>query len=474
MRFEEKPVCKECQQFKLGCKDAKRCEPIRKELRSYGGIRHTADGFDCALPVTVDSDSTCAYECLYCFSDNLTGHARHNGEEGGECRPGIGQTPISKVEAIFNGTGGKDAELTRKALRYDKRNKAGYPCAIQLGGLCDAGDTIEMNQGWLLKFLDLAVKYNQPVRMSTKGGIFLLDEYLDKIKQNPKIFWVAFSIICFDDDLIQRVDRGAPATSVRLAAMKRLSQAGARTSLRLRPIMKGITDRNHDYKRLIHAAAEAGAKAISYEVGFYPMGIPKDRKWKWNELAKICGYDIKKQYSSFGPIQSCTRPAYTWTESIMHSIKEEALKCGMTVGVSDPVWKQLSDVGCCCGIRHDDEVFGNWEPENATNMLILSKQDGRRIFLKDIVPPWAYEMQYQKMVNLGVGPMAMAKKTRIKTWADFLKEIWNDTGRQRSPMNYFQGALQLDGKDDEGNLVYKYKGLERKFIKTTWDTGEGK
>ena len=57
MRYSTNKVCKECRSYGWECLDNKQCEPVRKKLRSYAGIRHTADGFDCALPVTIDSHS---------------------------------------------------------------------------------------------------------------------------------------------------------------------------------------------------------------------------------------------------------------------------------------------------------------------------------------------------------------------------------------------------------------------------------
>ncbi len=470
MRFEEKAVCKECRELNINCADSKKCLPIRQPLRNYTGIRCTADGFDCALPVTIDSHSSCSYQCLYCFSDNILGHSVLSARES---LPG--QTSLRKLENIF-----KDKTLQekahwhiKKALKYDNRNKDGYPCAVQLGGLCDPCDSIEQNQGWLLDFLDIAIKYEQPVRISTKGVIFMIPEYLEKLKKAPHLFWVAFSTITDDDEVMKRVDRFAPTASQRIECVKKLTEIGVKTSLRLRPMIVGITDRDGAYKRLINKFADAGSRAISYEIGFFPSTVPGKDKWKWERLSKISGHDLKGIYGSFGKMQSCTRPSYLWAENIMHSVKEIAHSRGMTCGVSDPVWKQLSDVGCCCGIKPEDPVFGNWEREGATNALVNAR-DGKNkglIRLADITPEWAKTMCSVGMVNPGAGPKAVARRYH-ETWADILKDTWNRVGKERSPMNYFQGALQLAGFDEEGNRVYKYVGLKRQNKESHWNIVE--
>jgi DNA repair photolyase len=428
---------------------------VRKaEFRPYTGIRLTADGFDCALPMTIDSHSSCAYECLYCFSDNIIGHSNHDVK--------LGRTSISTLEGIFSGRAGQSADKFRKALRYDKRNAHGYPCPVQLGGLCDPCDSIEQNSGWLLEFLRMVTKYDQPVRMSTKGAIFHIPEYFAAITRKPELFWVAFSINCNDDRLIERTDRLTPNTTKRLATMRMLSKAGVSTSLRLRPIIQGITDYKRGHVDLIKRAADAGAKAISYEVMFYPMTIPKANKWKYKELSRLAGVDLEAQYKKFGRSMACMRPSAGYTENIMHEVAEVARECGLTIGVSDPVWKQLSDVGCCCGIRPDDPVFGNWEPENMTNAIVKARDGAdKRIHLRDIVPPWAYDTRMIDLCAGKVGPTAVFDN-RHKTWADNLRVIWNNPSKQRSPMNYLQGAVQLAGEDAEGNYIYKYVGLARK------------
>lgn len=462
MRFEEKSVCKECISFGLNCLDQKKCKPIRQEPYGFSGIRHTADGFDCALPVTIDSHNICAFECLYCFSDNILGHKNDKIK--------LGETSLKTIENIF-------ADKTiqnnsnyhfKKALKYDNRNKQGFPCPVQLGGLCDSGDTIEQNHGWLLKFIDIAIKYEQPVRISTKGGVFLIPEYLDKLKKAPHLFWVAFSTITDDDALLKKIDRYTATASQRIESVKKLTEIGVKTSLRLRPIMLGITDKNKAYESLINKFADAGSRAISYEVGFYPRAIPNANKWKWDLLSKLSGHDLKTIYSGFGKKQACTRPSYLWTENIMHKIAEIAKSRGMTIGVSDPAWKELTEVGCCCGISENDPVFGNWEIENATNALCNAKKTGQLIYFKDIVPEWAKTIKASSLVNYGAGPKVMYHKNN-DTWEHKLKETWNNISSERSPMNYFQGALEPVGFDENGDRIYKYKGLERKYLKTQWD-----
>ena len=463
LRYKRVNTCKECLMKCNSCGTGIACGSVKKQLREYSGVRFTSDGFDCALPVSIDSHSVCSFGCLYCFAPNLIQRREEQNKM-------VGQTSLEFIESIFSGKGGRQAELFRKGLKYDRKVN-GYPCPVQLGALTDPLDNIERHQGWFLKFVEIAKKYNQPVRISTKGNLFLEEEYLNALADKPELFWVAYSIITPDDKIIKQIDKRAPPTSERIECMKRLNEIGVKTSLRFRPIIAGISDSTEDYpfayRDLIDMSADAGAKAISYEVCFLSGMMTEDIKRRWLEIEKIAKKPLIKIYKSFGKNQACIRPSYKWTEQIMHAIYKHAKKRNLTVGVSDPCWKQLNETGCCCGILPDDKVFGNWQRESATNQLLELKEGRKKeICSKDIIPNWANDVLMQDLVNVGVGPLN-AFKHRHGTWADKLKEMWNDLSKERSPLHYFQGAI-VPSRKENGEIYFKYKGLKRTFKKTPY------
>ncbi len=107
-RNKQTNICKECATAGLNCQDRQKCAPVRTgTFRSYNGIRLTADGFDCALPVTIDSHSSCAYECLYCFSDNIIGHSNMS--------KALGRTSLAMLEGIF---AGRETLMAQSSARH--------------------------------------------------------------------------------------------------------------------------------------------------------------------------------------------------------------------------------------------------------------------------------------------------------------------------------------------------------------------
>jgi len=185
--------------------------------QTYGGTRFSADAMDCAIPVALDSHSGCSYNCLYCFSNNLQRAFDRNNrllKAAVETGSLYKEWPIYQLEK-FLARECKDAQSQAMYSLMDQ----GAP--IQLGALGDPFDDLELHSGWAKKAIPLFIKYKQPVRISTKGGRLLqMKEYLDLFAENPRQFWVAWSIISNDDERIAKVDINAPVTSERLKAMK--------------------------------------------------------------------------------------------------------------------------------------------------------------------------------------------------------------------------------------------------------------
>lgn len=447
------------------------CTAFQGKLPSYDGIRFTADGFDCALPVSIDPFNTCSFDCLYCFSNFLSRDPKRKESFR------VGVMPISQLERFLDfdaGSKNQKISLLQSALRREK----GPRCPVQLGALGDPFDNIERHRAWTLEAIPLFSKYNQPVRVSTKGGLLLQEEqYLRALGPVAHLFWVAFSIISIDDDVLKKIDRFAPNATERLAAMKRMSELGARTSLRLRPIIRNVTDRTPRHRKawrdLMRRSRDAGAGAVSMEFMFVPGVQPPHIEKRINAISDMAGFDMTKFYkSATSRWGACLRASRSWKEELTFAIREEAHALGMVFSVSDPHWKELNDTGCCCGMLPDDPVFGNWERENGTNALVTAKAKydaglPALMYVDDIVPPWAYEQSIIGMCLVGGVKGAIAQK--YTTWADKLINTWNDPKNARAPLHYFGGVARPHSLDANKNMVYEYVDVPRKNVRCGWD-----
>lgn len=452
LRFQRVNTCQECK----SCSTFTTCIPAKQVLNDeYKGIRFSADGFDCALPVSMDSHTMCSFSCIYCFSNFLEGH--------NQSATMLRQYNLKRLEKVLSGDTG---DPTFKTLHMGLKRGSKQPCPIQLGAINDPFDNIERQQGWALQLPVLLKKYNQPCRISTKGTLLGLPEYLDAFSL-PEIFWVAFSIISIDDDLLAKIDRNAPSATARIATMKKLSERGVKTSLRFRPVMPNLSDRTPAHPKacqeLIERCAEAGAGAVSMEAIFTPSVIKPEKKKDWDMLEQILGLPLRQIYQ-INRVKggACNRLRRELAEDMFYTARDVAHKCGMTFASSDPLFKHLNDTGCCCGIKPDDPIFGNWQRENATNVVVEARANpGKKYTAKDGIPEWS---NHQSMKGMCFATDARSQVMSNTTWAEKLRKGWNDLKSNRGVLYYLQGILKPVGVDADGDIEYIYDEPIRKYM----------
>jgi hypothetical protein len=312
--------------------------------------------------------------------------------------------------------------------------------------------------------MDLFTKYEQAVRISTKGAKVVQNpKYLRKFEDGEGRYWVAWSLISADDSVLEQVDLDAPNCTERLKAMKALGALGVKNSLRFRPILPGISDSTRKepkaWRTLLRKAAEAGCCAVSMEFAFVPGARPPHVEKMWKNIRKLAGFDIVKWYEETSIYGACLRSSRAWKEDLTYAIHEETKKLGMAFGISDPHWKELNDYGCCCGIDGEDPVFGGWMRKQATNALLDAKNAGKKVSARDGIPRWAKRIKMDKLVVMTGAHNAYRRATRM--WADKLRDNWNDLKGARGPLGYFEGVLFPVGRTKKGDVLYEYRKPKR-------------
>lgn len=453
------------------------CAPFKEVPVDYPGIRFTADCFDCAIHLSIDTYSSCSFDCAYCFSNYLARNPQikaNNPQLGGKL-PSVGALSAKVLEDVLDLS--RDG-ATRKVLRDYIRGPGGKRKVVQWGALGDPFDNIER---WICRgfeLIKLFQKYEQPVRVSTKGGLLLQDKaYLAAIaEKNPHLFWFAFSTITIDDGVLEQVDRMAPNATQRLKAMKLLHDMGCRVSLRFRPILKNVSDATPKYpyawRDLLRASRDAGAEAVSMEFVFVPGSQKPGTRARWDMIERLTGFPYRKFYRQtsdrFG---SCLRSNRYWKEELTFAMREEAHKLGMVFSISDPHWKELNDTGNCCGMTEDDPYFGTWEKKQACMALVNARKDhdaggAGLIHYGDVVPDWA-RVATPRGVICVTGPKGV-----VTSWMNFAdyhhRHIWNDPTSARGPRIYFGGVLEPCGKDENGDIIYKYAPQARRNLPMGW------
>lgn len=101
-----------------------------------------------------------------------------------------------------------------------------------------------------------------PVSLITKGPIILRNlEILRQIDQVAGLE-VNITIPTLDETAWRTLEPGTPPPAARLAAVRRLNEAGIRAGVFMAPILPGISDDAESILRLMEAAKEAGAPYV--------------------------------------------------------------------------------------------------------------------------------------------------------------------------------------------------------------------
>jgi len=435
----------------------------------YNCPRISSEYPDCSLPLTFDTNNICAYQCQYCF-------AAYSKSNNPALKGDFAFKPIN-VKYFCEMLGGKHPENPYY------RNFIKYRFPLHIGGLSDCFDATELKLGVTYELLKTLVEYKYPTAISTKGTIMVNDEkYYNLLKESAKNknFIFQFSIITNDDEKAKQIEKYAPTTTQRLEAMKKLSDLGYWTVLRLRPFIIGLSD--DGLEELLTRAKEAGARGISTEFFCVDMRCGKDViRDRYKFISDLLGFDLVEFYEKLSPSSRGTYRRLNWRVK-EHYVKRMYIKCkelGLQFNTSDPDFKELNMSGSCCCLpetRQDyDSELVNWSRGQLTYQLKeLRKRywasGGKDKFLtwdmvKDAIPHnWMNEHKYYgDSIKCWNSDWAKDKMGHIHEFLD----TWNNLRSSGNIYNYFDGVLVPSYLDENKNIVYYYRPrpYEKRWMK---------
>jgi DNA repair photolyase len=453
---------------------------MRKKIRfveecpvGYTSPRWSGELLDCSLPMVLDTYSKCSYDCVYCFgyyqkSLRKGGIAkRYNRkilDSGGDFCVSKGVAVLSKgvkcfnVEKIKKLFDGDTEELGYGYQQFDWFIKSRY--VIQWGGLTDPFDEYERKYGVTLSLLKYFREIKYPISFCTKGCWWIDYGIYRELILGADHFNFKVSIISMQD--VPKVERGVPTVKERLRLIYQLAKLGVGgVTLRLRPFIIGISDRNNEYLDLIREAYNCGATAVSTEFWCLETRVKPSR---FRPISDVCGFDVRKYYAknSFGA--GYQRLNYDLKQPFMEKMLELCRDLGLRFYVSDAHHKEKSYNSCCCGLplvvdSGQSDSLTNYFRGHFTEALLIAKQKGEVCF-DDIsqVYNWKNIVWYKASgFNTGSGGGVFRYRMgRKATMLDYVKGIWNNPSSPKSPSSYFGGVLVVKGVDTKGNIIYKY------------------
>jgi len=146
-------------------------------------------------------------------------------------------------------------------LRDDLARKV-KPAFISMGAMSDPYNPFEGDLLLTRHALELIDAYGCGVAVATKSDLIARDIDLYQLIQSHSPVICKVTVTTADDALAARIEPWAPPPSRRLAALKRLSEAGVFSGVLLMPVLPFLEDSEENVLAVTEAAARAGAKFV--------------------------------------------------------------------------------------------------------------------------------------------------------------------------------------------------------------------
>ncbi len=200
---------------------------------------------------SVNAYRGCEHGCVYCYARPT--HAYH------DLSPGLDFE--SKLFAKPNA-----AQLLSETFA-----KPSYePAILAIGTNTDPYQPIEKRYWITRQILEVMVETRHPVGITTKSDRVAADIAILSELAQLRLIAVAISVTTLERETARLLEPRAPSPAKRLAAVKKLSEAGIHVHVNIAPIVPAITD--HEIETIVHAAAEHGANSVS----FIPLRLPHE------------------------------------------------------------------------------------------------------------------------------------------------------------------------------------------------------
>ncbi len=207
---------------------------------------------DIPFDQSINAYRGCEHGCIYCFARPT--HAY------------IGRSPGIDFETrIF-------AKPDAAKLLQRELSEKNYVCkTIALGTNTDPYQPLEREWRITRQILEVLRACNHPVSITTKSSLIERDIDLLAPMAAKQLVQVQISITTLDKGLARLLEPRATSPQRRLAAIRRLSQAGIPVTLMLAPVIPVLTDA--EMEAILRQAANAGATRAAYIMLRLPLEV---------------------------------------------------------------------------------------------------------------------------------------------------------------------------------------------------------
>jgi DNA repair photolyase len=250
---------------------------------------------------TINAYRGCSHACSYCF-------ARPTHDYLGL---GIGEDFERKIVVKINAVELLRAELAAKRWRGQH---------IAMGTNTDPYQRCEGKYHLTRGVIEVFGERANPFSILTKSTLILRDlELLSEAARQTDVR-VNLSIGTLDDGVWRLTEPGTPAPRQRVAAVRRLREAGLDCGVLVAPILPGLSDRPEQLEAVIDACVEAGATTITAVPLHLRPGLRDHyRRWLERERPDLLAEHERRYRTAYLPVQERKDLA-----ALVHRLVDEA------------------------------------------------------------------------------------------------------------------------------------------------------
>jgi DNA repair photolyase len=172
--------------------------------------------------------------------------------------------------------------------------------------------------------IEVLSEARNPFSILTKSTLILRDTAALAAAATRTHVAVNFSVGCLDRSVWRLTEPGTPPPDQRLAAVRRLTDAGLSCGVLVAPVLPGLSDSDDQVRSVVEAAAAAGAVSIS-GVALHLRGSVREHYLGWLRTVRPDLYAPTKERFRGGAYQ-----AQGERDRIAELVRATAMRCGVT------------------------------------------------------------------------------------------------------------------------------------------------
>lgn len=362
----------------------------------------------------------CPHCCIYCYADAFRASlysSFFDNYKTLKLRYCNAKFYKEKLNQLFKFRG----EVRKAKGEVDKAVALDIP--IRLGIRFDNFHIQEFKQGISLEMLRFLSENEYPVMINTKSWVIGSPKYVRALKENKGGSAVHITLISSDEELLKKIEPGAPSFEKRLKAIKNLTSEGIRVVARIEPFMVFINDEKSKVEEYIEKVWNAGVRNITFDTYSYSANNPGIR----NNFYRV-GYDFERMWrltTDSQPIGSLL------LEKFMDLFRDK----GFSVSTFDLGNVYNNSQNICC------EVGDLFKGFNYGSIVIALR------FIKEKYPNSVSWSNFSEYVESKGG--FLSDKLKILT-----KKLWNCEGNDSFSISWGENIIPF-GLDTDG-IIWRY------------------